>query len=854
VSQPRPLLPTAILVAALGLPFAGWLLFKAIDPASLKPLPPLPAYQQKPGAPVHAPAMAPRDAAPTPTPVASYIDGRLQIARAALLDASSPDAGSAAISEVASSEAGLGLDLASKASEPQTALGGMTDISLRAEPASTPGLSLIPSAQAAETPPAPPPAAPIVVSASDYAAPERAQAAAVRAVAAAFAKAMKASPPPQGPVEAIGLWERQALAASGLSAERFSAQAPSEFTYSLAIPGVVSVADVLMRLERIDGHWMLHAWAPFGLPTTFMGNVAAQAFQWGLPAAPRFDGSMQSLFLPISADTATALASTATPVASGAAATATATVPTGSQPTAVDQQRARQLRAIAEAFAASLRSGAGTPNAGDVSGMGAWEGQALASRGIPANFSAQAPSAFTYTFLAQGAGGVSGSVGSARMRVEQADGAWRLRVWSTDASFDDALRAMAVAAGRWGLPGQPLVNSDVGMSVLTLPLAEVAATAPLASAAPQPASGVAAANVAAAQAAPPSPPPVSADAAWPPAGAVLAQLPAFGAAARPAAAASFAPLLWASAAASAGFSPADSESALAARWQSSLRNVGLIGQGADFQAPLGDAAALRSAAFPRSVFRLRRVPVVGWGIAAQIAPSECQAFLSDLSGKANVQPRDAQNVAAPAACQTRAVSFAFIPFASGRSLTAALSSLSGAVSTQQAATPAQSAPLAKAQPIPSAAQTAAAKPQAGAPGAQPAAQAVAQAKPDGQPAAQAKTETPEQIAAANVASAKSAPPPIPAQQPTTRASLAALKLPSGSESRPAADEGGLAPAPLYWPGQQAAAFPRELYDDHVASDSSSDQASRREHARQRLAWMRQHAGDAGASLFPGLNK
>jgi hypothetical protein len=827
VSQPRPLLPTAILVAALGLPFAGWLLFKAVDPASLKPLPPLPAYQQKPGAPVHAPASAPRDA--SPTPVANYLDGRLQIARAALLDASSQDAdpaGSAAIPGAASSAAGLALGLASKASEPQTALGGMTDISLRAEPAaqpasqaaaSTPGLSLIPSAQAAETPPASPPKAPIVVSASDYAAPERAQTAAVRAVAAAFAKAMKASPPPQGPVEAIGLWERQALAASGLSAERFSAQAPSEFTYSLAIPGVVSVADVLMRLERVDGHWMLHAWAPFGLSTTFMGNVAAQAFQWGLPAAPRFDGSMQSLFLPISADAATALAATATPATSGAAATA----PTGSPPTAVDQQRARQLRAIAEAFAASLRSGAGTPNAGDVSGMGAWEGQALASRGIPANFSAQAPSAFTYTFLAQGAGGVSGSAGSARMRVEQADGAWRLRVWSTDASFDDALRAMAVAAGRWGLPGQPLVNSDVGMSVLTLPLAEVAATGPLATVSAQPASGAATApaNVAAAQAAPPSPPPVSADAAWPPAGAVLAQLPAFGAAARPAAAASFAPLLWASAAASAGFSPADSESVLAARWQSSLRNVGLIGQGADFQAPLGDAAALRSAAFPRSVFRLRRVPVVGWGIAAQIAPSECQAFLSDLSGKANVQPRDAQNVAAPAACQTRAVSFAFIPFASGRSLTAALSSL---------------------------------------PGAQPAAQVVAQAKPEANPAAklaaQAKAETPEQLAVANVASAKPVPPPAPVQQPTTRASLAALKLPSGFESRPATDEGGLAPAPLYWPGQQAAAFPRELYDDHVASDSSSDQASRREHARQRLAWMRQHAGDAGGSLFPGLNK
>jgi len=60
-----------------------------------------------------------------------------------------------------------------------------------------------------------------------------------------------------------------------------------------------------------------------------------------------------------------------------------------------------------------------------------------------------------------------------------------------------------------------------------------------------------------------------------------------------------------------------------------------------------------------------------------------------------------------------------------------------------------------------------------------------------------------------------------------------------------ADNLDAAPPPLFWPGQMAAAFPRELYDDEAAGASPQDKARRIEHSAARLRWIRfQTAGVA----------
>jgi hypothetical protein len=75
---------------------------------------------------------------------------------------------------------------------------------------------------------------------------------------------------------------------------------------------------------------------------------------------------------------------------------------------------------------------------------------------------------------------------------------------------------------------------------------------------------------------------------------------------------------------------------------------------------------------------------------------------------------------------------------------------------------------------------------------------------------------------------------------------ARVPLPQGSFLDDAAAAGSVsaAPAPLYWPGEKAAAFPRGLYDDGVAGDASADQAARRQHAIERQKWMSQQQAQA----------
>jgi hypothetical protein len=75
---------------------------------------------------------------------------------------------------------------------------------------------------------------------------------------------------------------------------------------------------------------------------------------------------------------------------------------------------------------------------------------------------------------------------------------------------------------------------------------------------------------------------------------------------------------------------------------------------------------------------------------------------------------------------------------------------------------------------------------------------------------------------------------------------ARVPLPQGSFLDDAAAAGSVsaAPAPLYWPGEKAAAFPRGLYDDSVAGDASADQAARRQHAIERQKWMSQQQAQA----------
>jgi hypothetical protein len=102
----------------------------------------------------------------------------------------------------------------------------------------------------------------------------------------------------------------------------------------------------------------------------------------------------------------------------------------------------------------------------------------------------------------------------------------------------------------------------------------------------------------------------------------------------------------------------------------------------------------------------------------------------------------------------------------------------------------------------------------------------------------------------NAASAKMSPPPAAAQAsegPDAAAGAAPSFLQTFAASSANAADGASAPPPLYWPGVQAAAFPRELYDDAVSSDSAADQSARKEHARARMRWL---AGQKTAAPAP----
>jgi hypothetical protein len=95
--------------------------------------------------------------------------------------------------------------------------------------------------------------------------------------------------------------------------------------------------------------------------------------------------------------------------------------------------------------------------------------------------------------------------------------------------------------------------------------------------------------------------------------------------------------------------------------------------------------------------------------------------------------------------------------------------------------------------------------------------------------------------AGSVSGAPEAKPlPRRPQSPLTRFLLPDLPGAAPAAPAPAAQEP--APAPLYWPGDKAAAFPRELYDDDVATGSDADQAARRDHAAARLRWMSAQPG------------
>jgi len=85
--------------------------------------------------------------------------------------------------------------------------------------------------------------------------------------------------------------------------------------------------------------------------------------------------------------------------------------------------------------------------------------------------------------------------------------------------------------------------------------------------------------------------------------------------------------------------------------------------------------------------------------------------------------------------------------------------------------------------------------------------------------------------------AQALPQPRARRAPAKPWTLPDLSNPDAAADAATASLNAAAPAPLYWPGQQAAAFPREMYDDSNATGSDADQAARREHAKARLAWI-----------------
>jgi hypothetical protein len=258
--------------------------------------------------------------------------------------------------------------------------------------------------------------------------------------------------------------------------------------------------------------------------------------------------------------------------------------------------------------------------------------------------------------------------------------------------------------------------------------------------------------------------------------------------------------------------------ALSAAWFASLRKAGaLSGPLPAIWVGVTDRAVpyARLAASPGSPIFLRRSDALGWGLEAQAAPSECEALLAVLSGFSNNQARvlagPSQPAQAPAA--------------------QAGSSAAGCAAAQ---------PTWLFAPLPAKAKPAAAVSERPSP-------------PTEQPAAQSAAE-PEASSLANAPRAPAASPqqktqPAPAPQQPKTANPGSLWLaPATAAQAPALSAAVPTPPPLYWPGEKAAAFPRELYDDEVATDSSADQAARREHAASRLRWIARENANRGGPL------
>jgi hypothetical protein len=314
------------------------------------------------------------------------------------------------------------------------------------------------------------------------------------------------------------------------------------------------------------------------------------------------------------------------------------------------------------------------------------------------------------------------------------------------------------------------------------------------------------------------------------------------------------------------------EAKISDAWAGALKFAGLLGKakdGAPFERPDESAAALRFAALPSAVFRLNFSRSLGWGVQASTPDGrDCQKLLDLLRG-ANSVVMDGQEPSQPASCAAAGGTF-FAPFATddqersrarGEGLgpwaaTPAPAASKAASSASAAAAPAPvaakaDAALAQMATTPGLASTAA-KSAASEAAAESSLRATERDALSAQslerlraaevpPASRPTAAPPAQAAVASlpkIAAAKMAPPPAVPLPTAPRRDAELLEA--------SADK---APAPLYWPGPKAAAFPKELYDDSCATDSQADRSQRAAHERERLAWIKK----SGGAVFPGLN-
>jgi len=749
------------------------------------------------------------------------------------------------------------------------------------------------------------------------------------ALVAGLQKQIKAQEPQSSLPADLGKWTRAAVVASHVPGTTYSATNPADASplpsaFFLRLPDQSGASDgqaVKARVDFTAGQWVLRLWGAREGQGSTLSDFSVASSRFNLAGHARFfDGDTPSLELPIANATPatiarllgtpapdgsqTASAATLTPPALAQA--ASAAVATASNPTAIAATNSENnaaasygqwapVHSVVSSLVMSLKKQ--EPQSLAANDLGAWESRALyQARGADLSMGTVAPSKFFIDWPKSSMG--------LSARVELSDGVWTLRIWSAENRSTPNLDALADAAQSWGLP-QPARRAVQPMSVVSIPLmtATPAALAALdpsspASAAAKnalaqsqgsvPAQSLAQLNQAArAQDNPAAAPGVqnaslsSPSAPWP---ADISKAPAIAAlpaaqTAQPAATAALGPFLWASSIASVNFSANLPEPELARLWGAALTSVGLAGSvDSPFQATTPTVAAFRFTAFPNATVRLRRSPELGWGAQIEANRQDCAPILAALNNVSGSKVVDGSSLAGEPRCGKAAVTWVFVPFATGRGIT-----LAGAAQqnpTQQ--TPVVDLPTPKSVP-PQDTRAAGARALASAiasgfasaqtsnagnakalselatlksmnGGADPVVSAPAATKPSVAVATAQKTASAATQIAMAAPSATLAPVALQVAESATAVAApskgSALKLPQGVPSF--APSMGPAPAPLYWPGQQAAAFPRELYDDHNASDSDSDQAVRSRHAQQRMAWMAKNGGGSAGALFPGL--